>query len=140
MGSQAVQRQVWRNSPTFCVLCWCDACIFFLSHSRLSRANNLVVTRSRTGSSTPIKPLEQTASPAGVIKQEVAKVQSTEEIKQQLEQNLKMQRAALQQKRAQDGATPKPNILKMVTAPVHGNYFSFDYFRGTQFETKGTRG
>jgi len=95
--------------------------------TRLSRANNLVVTRSRTGSSTPIKPLEQSASPAGVIKQEVAKVQSAEEIKQQLEQNLKMQRAALQQKRAQDGASPKPNILKMVTAPVHSKYFIFNY-------------
>jgi hypothetical protein len=93
--------------------------------TRLSRANNLVVTRSRTGSSTPIKPLEQSASPAGAIKQEVAKVQSAEEIKQQLEQNLKMQRAALQQKRAQDGASPKPNILKMVTAPVHGKYYLF---------------
>jgi len=57
----------------------------------------------------------------------VAKVQSAEEIKQQLEQNLKMQRAALQQKRAQDGASPKPNILKMVTAPVHSKYFIFNY-------------
>lgn len=94
---------------------------FFLT--RLSRANNLVVTRSRTGSSTPIKPIEPAASPAGIVKQEVAKVQSAEEIKQQLEQNLKMQRAALQQKRAQDGASPKPNILKMVTTPIQGKYF-----------------
>jgi len=100
------------------VLCWCDACIFFLN--RLSRANNLVVTRSRTGSSTPMKPIDQPATPTTAIKQEVAKVQSTEEIKQQLEQNLKMQRAALHQKRAQDGASPKPNILKMVTSPAQG--------------------
>ncbi|XP_065345796.1 nucleosome-remodeling factor subunit NURF301 isoform X2 [Cloeon dipterum] len=77
--------------------------------------------RSRTGSSAPTKTTgatEQPSTPNSVVaKQEVAKVQSAEEIKQQLEQNLKLQRAALQQKRALDGVSPKPNILKMVTSP-----------------------
>ncbi|XP_059483006.1 nucleosome-remodeling factor subunit NURF301 isoform X2 [Neocloeon triangulifer] len=87
-------------------------------NDRLTRANNLVVTRSRTGSSAPTKPSDQPATPTTGTKQEVAKVQSAEEIKQQLEQNLKLQRAALQQKRALDGVSPKPNILKMVPSPA----------------------
>lgn len=96
---------------------------------RMSKANTQVVTRSRTGSLAPtrVERLESSAlsSPsattaAAIVKQEIGaataagptRIATADEIKQQMEQNLRMQRAAHNQRRSLD-PSGKPNILKI---------------------------
>ncbi|KAF4525587.1 hypothetical protein B566_EDAN015525 [Ephemera danica] len=99
---------------------------------RMSKANTQVVTRSRTGSLAPTRVPESLSSPAtpalAGTKQEATttggaagptRVTSAEEIKQQMEQNLRLQRAAHNQRRSLDPLT-KPNILKVTPSTPDG--------------------
>ncbi|XP_046404076.1 nucleosome-remodeling factor subunit NURF301 isoform X3 [Ischnura elegans] len=91
---------------------------------RRERANAHVVTRSRTGSLAPkpdrLDPGQQGASgtgnaTAGVVSSKA----SAEEIKERLEQQLRMQRAAHQQRRALErGVTPGTQVFKVVPGGV----------------------
>jgi nucleosome-remodeling factor subunit BPTF len=102
----------------------------------MSKANTQVVTRSRTGSLVPsrIERLESGSSPAiptaaSIVKQEIGsastgptRIATADEIKQQMEQNLRMQRAAHNQRRSLD-PSGKPNILK-IQPPTAGKNFT----------------
>jgi tetrahydromethanopterin S-methyltransferase subunit B len=109
----------------------------------MSKTNTQVVTRSRTGSLVPTRTTDSISSPStpalAGTKQESnttgatgpTKMATAEEIKQQMEQNLKLQRAAHNQRRSLDPST-KPNILK-VTPTSQGNFQNIKFLQNLYF-------
>ncbi|XP_063224982.1 nucleosome-remodeling factor subunit NURF301 isoform X2 [Bacillus rossius redtenbacheri] len=89
---------------------------------RLERANAQVVTRSRSGS---LAPKTDLAPAGGAAKVETVSGKATpEEIKEKMEQQLRMQRAAHQQKRALETSLKVPvtgQVLKMVPSTQSGD-------------------
>ncbi|CAG2060925.1 unnamed protein product [Timema podura] len=79
---------------------------------RLERANAQVVTRSRSGALTP-KPVTADSGAAGGKMETVSGKATPEEIKEKMEQQLRIQRAAHQQKRAFE-KSPAGQMLKVV--------------------------
>lgn len=67
---------------------------------RVEKANQQVVTRSRTGNLPPPRPLQASNDSIEPSKVTVTNKATPEEIKEKMEQQLRMQRAAHQQKRA----------------------------------------
>ena len=105
-------------NPT-CLFC------FLLFICRLEKTNAQVVTRSRSGSIVPKTVTEAgtTATGAGTAgKLEIVSGKATpEEIKEKMEQQLKMQRAAHQQKRALETLKmPSGQVLKVVPTTQQG--------------------
>jgi nucleosome-remodeling factor subunit BPTF len=98
---------------------------FLLFICRLEKANAQVVTRSRSGSIAP-KAVTDAATAAAVTgttgKLEIVSGKATpEEIKEKMEQQLKMQRAAHQQKRALETLKmPSGQVLKVVPTTQQG--------------------
>lgn len=105
VGDQAVRWQV-DMTPSAAKLC--------VSRMPPFVRANTVVTRSRTGSLAPAAAPQPSPASTTAVKAEPTRIASAEEIKQQMEQNLRMQRAAHHQRRSLD-PTGKPNILKMVS-------------------------
>lgn len=100
-------------------------CYFLLFISRLEKVNAQVVTRSRSGSVVP-KTVGDVGTPAAGTgttgKLEIVSGKATpEEIKEKMEQQLKMQRAAHQQKRALETLkVPGGQVFKMVPTTQQG--------------------
>ncbi|XP_045474832.1 nucleosome-remodeling factor subunit NURF301 isoform X2 [Harmonia axyridis] len=83
---------------------------------KLEKANAQVITRSRTGNLPPARTI---IDPSDTPNKIIAGKPTPEEIKEKMEQQLRLQRAAHQQKRAQEGKNPGGHILKMVgTTPA----------------------
>lgn len=100
-------------------------CCFLLFISRLEKTNAQVVTRSRSGSIAPKTGSDAGTTAAGVGttgKLEIVSGKATpEEIKEKMEQQLKMQRAAHQQKRALETLKmPSGQVLKVVPTTQQG--------------------
>jgi nucleosome-remodeling factor subunit BPTF len=93
--------------------------------SRLEKANAQVVTRSRSGSLAPKSVGDAVTAATGTGttgKLEIVSGKATpEEIKEKMEQQLKMQRAAHQQKRALETLkVPGGQVLKVVPSTQQG--------------------
>lgn len=98
-------------------------CVFHLF--RLEKANAQVITRSRTGNLPPARTI---IDPSDIPNKIISGKPTPEEIKEKMEQQLRLQRAAHQQKRALEGKNQTGHILKMVgTTPGRMRYF--DIFR-----------
>ncbi|KRT79741.1 PHD finger motif containing protein [Oryctes borbonicus] len=79
---------------------------------RLEKANAQVITRSRTGNLPPARAIvDSNEVPSKLL---VSGKATPEEIKEKMEQQLRMQRAAHQQKRAMELKNPQGQIIKMV--------------------------
>ncbi|KAK4876450.1 hypothetical protein RN001_012872 [Aquatica leii] len=80
---------------------------------KVEKANVQVITRSRTGNLPPARTITEVSidSPSKVS---VTSKATPEEIKEKMEQQLRLQRAAHQQKRALELKSPQGQIIKMV--------------------------
>lgn len=90
----------------------------------MEKANQQVITRSRTGNLPPAKPVVEAGE---VVKVAVTGKASAEEIKEKMEQQLRLQRAAHQQKRALEvkNVTVKSGqLLEVVGSTATGNSFN----------------
>lgn len=87
---------------------------------RVEKANAQVITRSRTGNLPPARVIVD----GDTTKVVVTGKASAEEIKEKMEQQLRLQRAAHQQKRAMELKNPQGQIIKMVGNATQGT-FSF---------------
>lgn len=87
-------------------------------YRRVEKANQQVITRSRTGNLPPAKPVVETTE----VKSTITGKATAEEIKEKMEQQLRLQRAAHQQKRALEIKNVKPGqLLEMVGSTTQGN-------------------
>lgn len=84
---------------------------------RIEKANAQVITRSRTGNLPPARVIVD----GDTTKVVVTGKASAEEIKEKMEQQLRLQRAAHQQKRALELKSPG-QIIKMVGNSAQGKY------------------
>lgn len=96
--------------------------MFLLILFRLEKANAQVITRSRTGN---LPPQRAIIDASGDIKVTVSGKASAEEIKEKMEQQLRLQRAAHQQKRALEVKNSK--IIEMVPGTTQGKNERFIY-------------
>lgn len=88
-------------------------------HYRIEKANAQVITRSRTGNLPPARAIVDGSETSG--KMLVSGKATPEEIKEKMEQQLRMQRAAHQQKRALELKNPQGGqIIKMVGSTAQG--------------------
>lgn len=88
-------------------------------YRRVEKANQQVITRSRTGNLPPAKPVVE----ATEVKPTITGKATAEEIKEKMEQQLRLQRAAHQQKRALEIKNVKPGqLLEMVGSTAQGNF------------------
>lgn len=90
----------------------------------MEKVNQQVITRSRTGNLPPAKPVVETGE---VVKVAVSGKASAEEIKEKMEQQLRLQRAAHQQKRALEvkNVTVKSGqLLEVVGSTATGKSFN----------------
>lgn len=78
-----------------------------------------VITRSRTGNLPPARTLSE-VSVDSPNKVSVTSKATPEEIKEKMEQQLRLQRAAHQQKRALELKNPQGQIIKMVGNTAQG--------------------
>ncbi|XP_025834391.1 transcription initiation factor TFIID subunit 11-like [Agrilus planipennis] len=98
------------------------ACQYFFFVSvcpcRVEKANAQVITRSRTGNLPPARPtIDSAHEPPSKIT--VTTKATPEEIKEKMEQQLRMQRAAHQQKRALELKNlPTGQVIKVVGSPA----------------------
>lgn len=96
--------------------------------SRLEKANAQIITRSRSGQpqSVCVGSNRGTGSNSGISDQLVSGKATPEEIKEKMEQQLRMQRAAHQQKRALETLKSPANsasptqLVKVTTNSTHG--------------------
>lgn len=84
---------------------------------RIEKANAQVITRSRTGNLPQTRSTMDGETTTKVI---VTGKASAEEIKEKMEQQLRLQRAAHQQKRALELKNPQGQIIKMVGSTAQG--------------------
>lgn len=94
---------------------------------RIEKANAQVITRSRTGNLPPAKAVVDSSE---LNKVTVSGKASAEEIKEKMEQQLRLQRAAHQQKRAMEVKNTPGQIIKMVGSTAQGEmrfFFNFEY-------------
>lgn len=84
---------------------------------RIEKANAQVITRSRTGNLPPAKAVVDATE---LNKVTVSGKASAEEIKEKMEQQLRLQRAAHQQKRALEIKNSPGQIIKMVGSTAQG--------------------
>lgn len=91
----------------------------------MEKTNAQVVTRSRSGS---LVPKTEGSAPTTGSKLEMVSGKSTpEEIKEKMEQQLRMQRAAHQQKRALETLkVPGGQVLKVVPTTQHGECLAIE--------------
>lgn len=102
---------------------------------RLEKANAQIITRSRSGVPQSVGPNRNAGSNSG-IDQLVSGKATPEEIKEKMEQQLRMQRAAHQQKRALEtlkspanSSSSNTQIVKVTTNSAHGTIIAlFDSF------------
>lgn len=87
---------------------------------RIEKANAQVITRSRTGNLPPSRILESGSENNTPNKITLGNKATPEEIKEKMEQQLRIQRAAHQQKRAIELKTTQGQVVKMVTNPTQG--------------------
>lgn len=88
-------------------------CVLF----RVEKANAQVITRSRTGNLPPSKAVIESNE---INKVTVSGKASAEEIKEKMEQQLRLQRAAHQQKRALEIQKAPGQVIKMVGSTAQG--------------------
>ncbi|KAK5645407.1 hypothetical protein RI129_006707 [Pyrocoelia pectoralis] len=81
---------------------------------KIEKANVQVITRSRTGNLPPARVANETSVETTPSKVSVTSKATPEEIKEKMEQQLRLQRAAHQQKRALELKSPQGQIIKMV--------------------------
>lgn len=98
------------------------ACFRVCSH-RVEKANAQVITRSRTGNLPPQRAVVE----AETTKIVVSGKASAEEIKEKMEQQLRLQRAAHQQKRALELKNPSGQVIKIGSTTQGKSLFIF-YF------------
>lgn len=91
--------------------------------SRLEKANAQVITRSRTGNLPPQRIIDNGDTSTGTAtpptSRNITKA-TPDEIKEKMEQQLRIQRAAHQQKRALELKTSQGGVVKMVTNATQG--------------------
>lgn len=103
-------------------------CLFVVY--RLERANAQVITRSRTGNLPPNRTITdasttgsvQTTSSGVIVKNDGVTKATSEEIKEKMEQQLRIQRLAHQQKRALEMKGQSSPIVKMVSNPAQSKF------------------
>ncbi|KAB0795122.1 hypothetical protein PPYR_11961 [Photinus pyralis] len=81
---------------------------------KIEKANVQVITRSRTGNLPPARAVTEVPAETTPTKVSVTSKATPEEIKEKMEQQLRLQRAAHQQKRALELKSPQGQIIKMV--------------------------
>lgn len=91
---------------------------------RVEKANQQVITRSRTGNLPPSRQTLEVGADASSKTPAVPKA-TAEEIKEKMEQQLRLQRAAHQQKRALELKTPQGQVIKMVGTTAQGKFLLF---------------
>lgn len=89
---------------------------------RIEKANAQVITRSRTGNLPPTRVLESGTDNNTPNKVTLGSKATPEEIKEKMEQQLRIQRAAHQQKRALELKTTQGQVVKMVTNATQGEF------------------
>lgn len=107
------------------------ACCVFI-WSRVEKANAQVITRSRTGNLPPAKQILDGGDVASKVA--VSGKASVEEIKEKMEQQLRLQRAAHQQKRAMEIKNTPGQVIKMVGNAAQRK-FLFDCVRNKCSDT-----
>lgn len=101
------------------------ACVC-LHYYRIEKANAQVITRSRTGNLPPTRAISDGSSDSPVLNKVTLGNKATpEEIKEKMEQQLRIQRAAHQQKRALELKTTQGQVVKMVANPTQGKLSIF---------------
>lgn len=102
-------------------------CLNFVYIFRLEKANVQVITRSRTGNLPPARTITEVTLD-NVNKVSVTSKATPEEIKEKMEQQLRIQRAAHQQKRAMESKNPG-SIIKMLGTTAQGKFlFLFNFY------------
>lgn len=96
-------------------------CLCVFPKNRIEKANAQVITRSRTGNLPPTRVVSDGNIDNNATNKIVVNKATPEEIKEKMEQQLRIQRAAHQQKRALELKTAPGQVVKMVTNATQGN-------------------
>lgn len=89
-----------------------------------------VITRSRTGNLPPQRVVPDATADGATNKPTILNKVNAEELKEKMEQTLRMQRAAHQQKRALEMKNPQGQIVKVVGTTAQGKSYELFFICG----------